>query len=99
MLKINKPNLTKKNISKIIHLKIGLSSKKVDLIVDDFIQILKYLIKNKEINIKNFGTFKIIYKNERVGRNPKNKKNYVIKARKSLSFRISKKLNNQINGL
>ena len=99
MLKINKPNLTKKNISKIIFLKIGLSSKKVDLIVDDFIQILKYLIKNKEINIKNFGTFKIIYKNERVGRNPKNKKNYVIKARKSLSFRISKKLNNQINGL
>ena len=99
MLKINKPNLTKKNISKIIHLKIGLSSKKVDLIVDDFIQILKYLIKNKDINIKNFGTFKIIYKNERVGRNPKNKKNYVIKARKSLSLRISKKLNNQINGL
>ena len=99
MLKIKKPNLTKKNISKVIHLKIGLSAKKVDLIVDDFIQILKYLIRNKELNIKNFGTFKIIYKNERVGRNPKNKKKYMIKARKSLSFRISKKLNNKINCL
>jgi len=99
MLKIKKSNLTKKNISKVIHLKIGLSAKKVDLIVDDFIQILKYLIRNKELNIKNFGTFKIIYKNERVGRNPKNKKNYMIKARKSLSFRISKKLNNKINCL
>ena len=99
MLKIKKPNLTKKNISKVIHLKIGLSAKKVDLIVDDFIQILKYLIRNKELNIKNFGTFKIIYKNERVGRNPKNNKNYMIKARKSLSFRISKKLNNKINCL
>ena len=53
--------------------------------------------KNKELNIKNFGTFKTINKNERLGRNPKNKKIYKIAARKSLSFIISKKFNDEIN--
>ena len=99
MLKIKKQNLKKKKISEIIHLKIGLSAKIVNLIVDDFIEILKYLIKKKELNIKNFGTFRLINKKERIGRNPKNKKNYIIKARKSLSFRVSKKFNNKINYL
>ena len=99
MLKIKKKNLKKKKISEIIHLKIGLSAKRVNLIVDDFIEILKYLIKKKELNIKNFGTFRLINKKERIGRNPKNKKNYIIKARKSLSFRVSKKFNNKINYL
>jgi integration host factor subunit alpha len=99
MLKIKKQNLKKKKISEIIHLKIGLSAKRVNLIVDDFIEILKYLIKKKELNIKNFGTFRLINKKERIGRNPKNKKNYIIKARKSLSFRVSKKFNNKINYL
>ena len=39
MLKIKKQNLKKKKISEIIHLKIGLSAKRVNLIVDDFIEI------------------------------------------------------------
>tara|TARA_A100001015_G_C14528999_1_gene533382 strand:- start:317 stop:490 length:174 start_codon:yes stop_codon:yes gene_type:complete len=57
------------------------------------------LIKTKEINIKNFGTFKLINKKERVGRNPKSNEIYTIKARKSLSFKISKKFNAKINNL
>ena len=55
------------------------------------------MLNNKELNIKNFGTFKTINKNERLGRNPKNKKIYKIAARKSLSFIISKKFNDEIN--
>ena len=99
MSEIKKTNLTKKDISKKINLKIGLSNLYTDKITDDFIVILKNLIKNKEINIKNFATFKIIKKNDRIGRNPKNKKIYKIKARKSLSFAISKKFNDKIKDL
>ena len=99
MLKIKKSNLTKKDISKKINSKIGLSTLYVNEITDDLILILKNLIKIKEINIKNFGTFKTINKNERVGRNPKNRKNYLITARKSMSFIASKKFNNKINSL
>ena len=56
-------------------------------------------VKDKEINIKNFATFRIINKGDRIGRNPKNKKIYKIKARKSLSFAISKKFNDKIKDL
>jgi len=99
MLKIKETHLTKKNISKKINLKIGLSALYVNKITDDLISILKNLIKIKETNIKNFATFKTISKNERMGRNPKNKKTYLITARKSLSFITSKKLNDRIKNL
>ena len=99
MLKIKETHLTKKNISKKINLKIGLSALYVNKITDDLISILKNLIKIKETNIKNFATFKTISKNERMGRNPKNKKTYLITARKSLRFITSKKLNDRIKNL
>ena len=99
MSKINKINLTKKDISKNINLKTGLPSSYAYKITDDFINILKYLIKNKELNIKNFVTFKVINKKERLGRNPRNKNNYIIKARKSLSIVVSKYLNEKMKDL
>ena len=96
MEEIKKKSLTKKDISKKINFKTGLSNLYSRQITDDFIDILKNLIKNKEIIIKNFASFKTIRKNERIGRNPKNKKIYNINARKSLSFIASKKLNVKI---
>ena len=99
MEEIKKKSLTKKDISEKINLKTGLSKLYAEQITDDFIYILKDLIKNKEISIKNFASFKIISKNERIGRNPKNKKIYNINARKSLSFIPSKKLNVKIKDL
>ena len=97
MLKVKESHLTKKDISKKINSKIGLSALYVNKITDDLISILKDLIKIKEINIKNFGTFKTISKNERLGRNPKNNTIYTISARKALSFTASKKLNEYLN--
>ena len=99
MSEIKKISLTKKEISKKINLKTGLSNLYTNQITDDFIDILKNLIKNKEISIKNFASFKTISKNERIGRNPKSKKIYKIKARRSLSFITSKKLNDKIKDL
>ncbi|MBD1172552.1 HU family DNA-binding protein [Pelagibacterales bacterium SAG-MED05] len=99
MPKTKKTQLTKKDISKKINLEIGLSKSYANKITDNLIFILKDLIKNKEINIKNFGSFKIVKKKERIGRNPKNNKTYLIEARKSLSFKISKNLNNKINNI
>ena len=92
-------NLTKKDISKKINLRTGLPISYTNKITNDFIDILKTLIREKEINIKNFVTFKILNKNERLGRNPKNNKIYKIKARKSLSITVSKNLNDNIKDL
>ena len=99
MLKIKESQLTKKDISKKINLNLGLSVSYTDKITDNLIIILKNLIKNNEINIKNFGSFKVLNKNERAGRNPRNKKIYAIKERKSLSFKISRNFNNKINNI
>ena len=92
-------SFTKKDISKKINLKTGLPQSYINNIIDDFINILKNQIKEEELSIKNFATFKIIKKKERVGRNPKNKKIYKINARKALSFIISKKFNEKIKNL
>ena len=97
MSKSKKKNFTKKNISKSIQFKIGLSKLYTEKIINEFIVILKELVKSKDIVIKNFGTFKSTYKKEREGRNPKNKVKYKISARKSLSFISSKRLNEKIN--
>ena len=92
-------NLTKKDISKKINLSTGLPISYTNKITNDLIDILKTLIREKETNIKNFVTFKIVNKNERLGRNPKNNKIYKIKARKSLSISVSKNLNDNIKDL
>ena len=92
-----KDNFTKKNISKKIEVKTGLSNLYINEIIHDFIDILKNLAKEENLNIKNFGVLKTINKSERFGRNPKNNKIYKIKARKSLSFIASKKLNKKMN--
>ena len=46
-------------------------------------------LKSK-LHLKNFGTFELIFKNERMGRNPKTKEEFIIKKRKSLKFTSSK---------
>ena len=99
MAEIKKITLTKQDISKKINLKTGLSNSYTKQITDDFISILKYLIKSREISIKNFASFKIINKKSRTGRNPKNKKIYNIDSRKSLSFIPSKKLSSKIKDI
>ena len=97
MLKDKKSNLTKLDISKTINTKIGISKKYADFLLNDIFIVLKKAIKNDNINIKNFGTFRILNKTERMGRNPKNKILYKISARKSLVFNASKNLVAKIN--
>ena len=99
MIKNKTSNLTKSNISKQITSKIGISNRYSELLTDDLVKIIKDIIKKKDLNIKNFGTFRILNKKERMGRNPKTKKNYRISSRKSISFIISKKIKNKINNL
>jgi integration host factor subunit alpha len=97
MLKVKKKNITKLNLSKKILTQIGFSSIYSNTITNDLIFIIKKFVNKKNLNIKNFGTFKILKKKDRIGRNPKTKKEYKIKSRRSLTFSASKYLNNKIN--
>tara|TARA_B110000305_G_C19207009_1_gene524017 strand:- start:380 stop:697 length:318 start_codon:yes stop_codon:yes gene_type:complete len=91
-------NLKKKDITKSIFLNIGISESYAAKIVNDLIDILILtLISKKKIKIKNFGSFKLQMKTERMGRNPKNKKLYKILPRTVVTFRAAKELKLKIN--
>lgn len=97
MSNINNINFVKKDISVNINKKLGISLTYTNKILDDLIVILKQEILFDNININNFGTFKKLKMNERIGRNPKNNIEYKIVSRIFLSFIASKKLTNKIN--
>ena len=98
MLKISRENIKKKDIVDNIRLNIGIPNSYADLIINDLIEILIINLKEKsEVKIKNFGSFKLKNKPRRIGRNPKNKKEYDILSRNVGTFKISKYFKEKIN--
>ena len=94
-----KRNLKKKDIVKNICIKTGLSENYSKKVVNDLIQILSQHLKTRNLIIKNLGSFKIVFKKERIGRNPKTKEEHIISARKVISFIISQNLSKKIKEL
>ena len=69
-----------------------------DMAKEGIFNIFKKLLKEeKKLNLKNIGTFKILNKSKRIGRNPKTGEYHLISERKSLSFKASESLKNKIN--
>ena len=91
-------NITRKKLYSRIHQNLGFSKNIASQIVDDFFELLiDELIKKKEVKISSFGTFKVIDKRERIGRNPKTKVVAKICARKIVKFKPSLKTKEKIN--
>ena len=93
---MSKKNLTKHEIRQAIK-KIGFSDNYSKKILNDLLNVLSETISKKDLYIKNFGKFKIHFKKQRLGRNPKTKEPYTISSRKSLSFLASKKIIDYLN--
>ena len=92
-------SLKKKDLVNNLSLKTGFSLNYSKKVIDDFIEIIIQNIKSGELILKNFGSFKVINKNERIGRNPKTKKKFLISSRKAISFIPSKKISDNLNKL
>ena len=91
-------NLTKKDIINSLYMQLGFSKKVLELILEDMLNIITHnIIKEKKINISNFGTFELRYKKQRQGRNPKTKEIKIISARNVILFKPSKYLRDFIN--
>lgn len=98
MDQIKRKNLTKKKISDTLHEKIGHSQIFFDKFIDNVFEIVSHsLLSHQEVKIKNFGSFKLLKKNKRIGRNPKNQKKYDIKERFVITFKSSKSLKKKVN--
>ena len=89
-------NFKKEDLVKDLTLKTGFSSSYSKKIINDLIKILGKNIKGGTLNLKNIGTFKVIYKKERLGRNPKTGEEFTISSRNALSFKPSKKISDKI---
>tara|TARA_X000001036_G_scaffold439336_1_gene490141 strand:+ start:368 stop:655 length:288 start_codon:yes stop_codon:yes gene_type:complete len=94
---VKKNNLKKKDLVKNLSKKKGFSKLYSKKIIEDLILTISSNIKKKSFNLKNIGTFRLLKKKERMGRNPKTKENFKINARNSISFIASKKLLDNIS--
>jgi len=98
MEKNKRDNLKKQDIAKNIYLKSGISSSYASKFLEDTISILiSGLKRDGVLKIKQFGSFNILFKKKRMGRNPKNNKSYEISKRRTISFKASDYLKKKIN--
>ena len=91
-------NFTRKDLSNKIYKNVGFSKNLSLKIVDDFFEsIILAIIKSNKIKISSFGTFSILNKKERMGRNPKTGVEKKIFSRKVVKFKSSLPLKKKIN--
>lgn len=71
----------------------SLSRKQTQNLVDEIIEeIFSALISGENVKLRGFGTFYILNKRERIGRNPKTLEDAVITPRKVVKFKAAPKL-------
>jgi len=95
-----KNNFTRQDLSNKIYQSLGFSKNISSTIIDNFFETLVVeLLKSNKVKISSFGTFKVMSKKERIGRNPKTKNEAIITSRKVVKFKPSlifkEKINNQ----
>tara|TARA_X000000950_G_C13757714_1_gene595471 strand:+ start:388 stop:681 length:294 start_codon:yes stop_codon:yes gene_type:complete len=94
---VTSKNLKKIDIVKNLSASSGFSLNFSKKVINDLIEIININIKSGNLNLKNIGSFKIINKKERIGRNPKTKEKFLISSRKSIIFTTSKKILEKLN--
>ena len=95
---MSKKNITRKNLRDCVNQNLGFSKNISSLIIDDFFEsLIVELIKLNKIKISSFGTFEVVDKKERMGRNPKTKVEAKIVARKVVKFKPSNAFKEKLN--
>ena len=83
ILAVKYPNILYKDVEKITNL--------------IFLEIINALIRGDNIEIRGFGTYKIVNRKARIGRNPKNSEVIQVPAKKAVRWKTSKVLFNHLN--
>ena len=77
------PNILRKDVEKILEI--------------IFLEITEALCRNENIEIRGFGTYKIVKRKARIGRNPKNSELIQIPEKKAIKWKTSKIFFNRLN--
>ena len=87
---MTKKNFTRKNLISKIYQNVGFSKNFSSKIIDNFFEsLISALVISNKIKISSFGTFSILNKKERMGRNPKTGVQAKIISRKVVKFKPS----------
>ena len=90
--------MNKKELIEAVAAKQGLTKKQTEEIVDSvFDEMMKKLLDGEKVLISGFGTFKVIDRKERRVVSPMNKEEIIIPASKSISFKPSIVLKDDMN--
>lgn len=90
--------LTRADLSNAVYREIGLSlSESTDLVDAVIEEISTALEQGNTVKLSSFGTFKLRFKKQRVGRNPKTGVEVPISPRTVLSFNASNILKSKVN--
>ena len=91
-------NLSKNIILKKINYNLGIPNSFSKKILNLFLEIIvEGLNRDGKVKLSGFGTFKILNKKSRIGRNPKTKEEVMIGERKVISFKASKNVLKYLN--
>ena len=77
------PNLLRKDIKKILEI--------------IFFEISQALYRGENVEIRGFGTYKIVKRKARIGRNPKNSESIQIPEKNAIKWKMSKNFFNKLN--
>ena len=95
-----KKNFTRKDLSYKIYQNLGFSKSYSSTVIDNFFEtFIQELLRSNKIKISSFGTFKVINKKKRIGRNPKTKEKAIILPRKVVKFTPSLLVKQKLNNL
>ena len=95
---MSRNNISKNDIVHHIKNRYRLPANFIESIYDNIFLIIKNgLKKDSRFKISKFGTFKVLFKKERFGLNPKSKVKHYISERKVVVFSPSKIVKNKLN--
>jgi integration host factor subunit alpha len=91
--------LTRADLCETVYEKVGLSRTETQRLVETVLEeIGEALVRGESVKLSGFGTFHVREKAERLGRNPKTKREAVITPRRVLTFKASNLLKAHMNG-
>ncbi len=90
--------MIKADIVKEVAISLDIKDKEALVVVDGILDSLKEVIcEHKRLEIRDFGVFQVKTRKERIGRNPRDRKEYPIPSRQVVTFRVGKELKSELD--
>ncbi len=90
--------MNKGEITAVVSEKAGLSKGQAAAAVDAFLEAVKECLqKGEKVSLIGFGTFQVVMREARMGRNPKTGEQIQIPAKKQVKFKPGKDLSDSVN--